>query len=527
MAGTLGIYFGPKLISIVNNKGRKILSNINISRTTISDSQLEEKVPEEIKIVAVFNDELRRNNIEAREAVISLPGKDLIVRTFELPEMPAGELASAITFEAKKYIPFKIEELVSDFQVEFDRANRKNLVLFVGIKKDSLEKYLSILGQLNMKASYIDYSAFSVLRFIRLTGMGKKGLVAIIDADLREEDEVNFMVLENGFPVFSRDISLSSGPEGFATPEEAAAPKDAMAIDAGPGAAALEKLKTEIRVSLDYYHRKFPAKMITNLLFLTDKNYFSELEFFIQELGLPAQFVDTFKYAADISTFSLSLIKGYGAALNKVIKTGIKINLLAPRVIKTKAAVARPGMSAEEVTSMFSGMRLDFRVIIAGLLVFAATFGFGLSRIMPVKKDISDIIRARPQLEGVSATDSYEKLVATESGYKNRMEVFNGIITKQQVLTQIMDVVPRAIPKDIWLTGFNFAQKEKTMSCDLKGYAYLDDSDKELELANSFLLKLKESPTLNKYFKDIKIASLEQTQSGKLKVTSFVINCKK
>ena len=69
---SLGVYFGPKFISIVETKGRKLLNNIQISQSVISPRGLEEQVPAEVKLTAVFKDELRSNKIEVKKAVYCL-----------------------------------------------------------------------------------------------------------------------------------------------------------------------------------------------------------------------------------------------------------------------------------------------------------------------------------------------------------------------------------------------------------------------------------------------------------------------
>jgi hypothetical protein len=509
MADQLGIYFGPSLITMVQSRGRKIVNSINIARSSLVDTQLEEKVPEEIKLVAVFNDELRKNNIEAKDTVISLSGRDLIVRTFELPIMPPNELYNAVNFEAKKYIPFKIEDIVSDFQIVSDKAAHKNIVLFMGIKKEALDKYLSILGQLNLKAHYIDYAAFGTLRLLKLTGQGNKGIVGVVSVDLQEEDEANFVVLEKGFPVFSRDITLGSGPEGLIRPEE----KEPTAV--------LEKLKAEIRVSLDYYNRKFPQKNIRQILFITDINNFSDLEFFIQDLGLSAKFIDTAKQIGKTLTFSLSFIKSYSSSLYKIVKTNLRLNLLAPKVIKVKA-VKEISAAAEEV-SLFANLRLDRRILALSLFILALTYSWGLSRILPKKRELGNILAIRPQVSSVQPQASRKELLQLESDYNNSVGILDNLLFGQQLVTAVIDAIPRNIPEDMWLTDLDFKQQEKGAELLLQGFAYLADNEKELSLVNAFLSKLKQDPVFSKYFKDIKILSVEQQARGKIKVTSFSI----
>jgi len=510
MANGLGIYFGPKLISIVEAKGKKIVNYLKISRSSLSESEMDEKVPEDVKIVAIFTDELRKNKIDAKDVTICLSGKDLIVRTFELPILPGNELLTAVNFEAKKYIPFKVEEIVSDFQVEVDKAANKSIVLFVGIKKDVLEKYLSIFKQLGIKVANIEYSAFSVLRFLKLSGFGNKGLVGLVSTDSREDDEANFTVLENGFPVFSRDISLGSAEEAAKSPES---------VEAG---GQLEKLKTEIRVSLDYFHRKFPLKRIENVFFVADESYRFDLEFFMKEMELPFQFIDIFKYIGKTQFFSLSFIKGYGVSLAKAVNTNIKLNLLSQKP-KTRASVS--GMKSEGF-SFLKGVKIDFRIVGLGLLICGGVFALSLSRIAAKQKEVDEIISVRPAIKGVSTELSPDELSKISSDYKNKIVLVDGLLKKQNYLTVPMEAIAKSIPEDMSLKDFSLQKsRDGKTELSLRGIAYLGDSEKELSLVNTFVTKLKENANFSKIFKDIRIISVEQKESGKATVSNFTISC--
>jgi len=164
---SLGIYFGPSFINIVESKGRVPINNIRVPRSAILKGEgLDDKMPEAVKIATYIKEELKKNRIEAQEAIVCLSGRDLIIRNFEMPLLPRQELYNAINFEVKKYIPFKIEDLVSDFQIYTDKTGRKNYVLFVGIKKDTMEKYSSIFQQLGIRIAAVEYSAFSTLRML-------------------------------------------------------------------------------------------------------------------------------------------------------------------------------------------------------------------------------------------------------------------------------------------------------------------------------------------------------------------------
>jgi type IV pilus assembly protein PilM len=138
---SLGIYFGPSSISIVESKGRLPVNNIHIPRSAISKGELsDDKVPDEIKMAPYLKEEFKKNKIENTDIRVSLSGRDLIIRNFAMPILPRQELSNAVNFEVKKYIPFKVEDLVSDFQLYTDKFGRKSYVLFVGIKKETLDR---------------------------------------------------------------------------------------------------------------------------------------------------------------------------------------------------------------------------------------------------------------------------------------------------------------------------------------------------------------------------------------------------
>jgi len=515
MNNTLGIYFGPLIISIVETKGKQLINHAGISQLAVSGSESqEEKVPEKVKLVSLIKDELKRKKIEAQEATISLSGKDLIIRSFEIPVLPREELDSAVNFEVRKYIPFKVEELISDFQYKLDKSIKKNRVLFVGVKKDIVDKYLYILKELGLKVNAIEYSPFSVLRMIKLSEVRERGIIANISIDLVENDEVNFVVLENEFPLFCRDITLLSEPKESAKSEE---------VQSGT---AFEKLKREIRISLDYYDRMFPLKSISKVFFIMGRDYRLDLEAFIKEMGLGSQFVNYEKfvtrYIGKPLSFSLPFIKGYCSSLAKV-NTAVRINLLLAKEKSLKKISPQPTAK----TILTARLKLYFLFPTVGLLVCVVTFLFGVYRILPLQKDLVNVVSMQPSVSTVSKENSYDELSATYSNYKSRLQTVSDIIKQQVYFSEQLDVIARFLPQDMWLTELTFQKRENQPELILRGIVYLGDSDKELEMVNTFLLRLKESPVFAKYFRGIEITSIDRGQIEKTNITNFIISCRR
>jgi len=66
-------------------------------------------------------------------------------------------------------------------------------VLFAGIKRDTLNKYLSVFNQMNLKVSAVEYDVFSIHAADHLAGTKTGQVTAVVSADPREE-EAHFSV---------------------------------------------------------------------------------------------------------------------------------------------------------------------------------------------------------------------------------------------------------------------------------------------------------------------------------------------
>ncbi len=508
---SLGIYFGPKSISVVETKNKKVINHSEISNAAYAISGLETKVPEEIKIVALLKETLRKNKIESKDATVMLSGKDLIIRTFGIPILPANELSGAINFEAKKYIPFKIEDLIFDFQTHLDRVNKSYSVLFVGIKKEILEKYFSILNQLNIKIASIEYSPFSIIRLMELTGNKNKGVIGVINIDSKEGDGADFTVLENGFPLFSCDIKFTSSLQDISS-----------ATTLGQDVASIDKLKSEIRISLDYYNHKFPIKKIKQMFLIGSFEYLPNIEVFLQELNLQFRFIDPSKVILGKQPpFSLSFLKAYCGSMLAAIKSTVSINILSAwdKSKRLKAAVEHP---SSVLLLLLTGVKLNPVVVICALLIGSSGYVYGLVQKTPLQKELNRIVATHPGSKSMTS-QSYDELGNTVSQYKSNIGVLDALLKQQLYLTPQLSVIPVILPKGLWLEIIIFSTTEKGGELNLTGRAYFDDRGKESVAVNNFLIALKKQECF-RYMKNMEIVSMDTAKFQEKTVTNFKIS---
>jgi len=516
-----GIYFGSEIINITEVKGKKVLVNLSIPQAKIISSALEQKILDETKIATALKEEFTRSDISPNNVSVALAGEDFIIRTFDLPIfLSKKELEySAIAFEAKKYIPFKIEDLVFDFRLYPDRKNKKILVLFVGIKREILNKYLSIFKQLHIRLRLIEYSGFSILRLLRLSGLKDNGIFALINVDLAEE--TNFLVCQNGFPLFSRDIILIPKSETKLSKEEIASGKP-IELSSTAKLIFMEKLKSEIRISLDFFQRKFPTKPLDRGIILSLPQFQTEIAALTKDLGLSAIPLETSRFLNKNLEFSSALVRSYATAISNVQKLPFPVNLLRPPVKKEAE------LPTKALPIAISVIRINPRAVSLALLIIFLTVGWGWYRRLPLEKALKAIQMDQPQIEGISGEQSFAELTNLEGEYTNKKNIMEDVIKNRFYLTKAMDIIPRLMPKGAWLNSFSFRSSEKGFEFNLGGMVFQADPDKEFSAVNDIVLGLKNDPEVNRYFKEINVVSMERVvlERLELEVTKFAIVCR-
>lgn len=505
----LSLYFGDKGVNIINAAGRAVLNNIEIPASSISSSDFEDKVPADIKIVALLHEAFRSNKLIPKEAVLCLSGKDLIVRTFEIPQLPREELENAINFEAKKYLPFRMEELVTTFQVRADNVKKNNLVVFMAIKKDTLGRYVSIASQLKFKISSLEYSALSLVRLLKINKGLESAVTAFIYID-SEGDESHFVVMENGFLLFSRDITLATLPTD--------------ALDAGPQdpVLILEKMKAEIKSSFDYYQRRFSGKPILKTVFYSDLVVREDLNVFLGELGQNAKFIDLARNLKSNGLINSGVIKSYSAVLSGSVNIGLKLDLLK---VKSKKQSIESDFVMPDFSSVFKDVTVDFRVLFLALFLIAGMYVYGLVRIQPFKDGLSKTIAERPKVAQIDPESSYEDLGVKNAEFRKKAAIYEGIVKKQIYLTKQLNAIPRILPNSVWLTNFRFSYNDGVPILKLRGYVYLKNQQLEIDEVNKFLNELRSDLDFSAYFTKVVMDSVNQDRLGKQDVTAFDITC--
>lgn len=202
--GTLSI----KVVELSNENNRPKLQNYAI----LTDYSLVENPIQKVfggKAPLMLKRILKESGISAREINMSAPIFSSFLTIMELPAMPESEIASAIQFEARKYIPVPLDSVLVDWsligtvsQGPLAPAN-KFLILLIAIPKDLVNEYQTIAREADLKLLNLELETISAARAL----LGNDPVPAVL-MDMGSRD-TTISIVDEGFLRISHSIETS------------------------------------------------------------------------------------------------------------------------------------------------------------------------------------------------------------------------------------------------------------------------------------------------------------------------------
>jgi len=114
-------------------------------------------------IAAEIRDLITEAKISTEEAVFAVPAGSAFITAVPFTNISEREIAQAIPFEARKYVPIPIAETIFDWEI-IESEENSILVLLVAVPREMVEKLKRVasLAKLNLRA--VEVESFSSLR---------------------------------------------------------------------------------------------------------------------------------------------------------------------------------------------------------------------------------------------------------------------------------------------------------------------------------------------------------------------------
>ena len=202
---TFGLDIGSsavKLVELVPGKAGYALKSfamVDLPRDVITEGSIRQPAA----VTDAIRECVQRAGVTSLGAVISVSGRDSIVKRVPLPKVSAKELADAIYLEAEHHIPFAIDDVFLDYQVMGESANSMS-VLLVATKKVKVLEYISVVEDAGLEASVVDLDAFAIQNQYEL-GVPSDGTEAVALIDIGAS-VMKTNVIHGGASVFARDV---------------------------------------------------------------------------------------------------------------------------------------------------------------------------------------------------------------------------------------------------------------------------------------------------------------------------------
>jgi type IV pilus assembly protein PilM len=152
---------------------------------------------------------LNKSRCKVKDAAVAVAGSSVITKIIDMPaELTEDALEEQITIEADQYIPFPLDEVAIDFEIQ-GQANEESgvmQVLLAACRKENVELRIEVLEQAGLRPKVIDVEAYAIERALPLIvdewEADSDQLVAIMDIGATVS---TLSVLKNHQTIYTRE----------------------------------------------------------------------------------------------------------------------------------------------------------------------------------------------------------------------------------------------------------------------------------------------------------------------------------
>ncbi len=203
----LGIDIGTssvKLVELQKDAGRMKLFSYGFSENKESGVKRDWKA-DVSRTAEIINKIWEKAGMTSRNAVAALPAFSVFSSILNLPSVNKKDIAAAVNWEAKKVIPLPLEEMILDWKIIEDEAEKdsKNVKVFLtGASRMLVKKYIETFREAKINLLSLETETFALVR--SLLG-NDKSTVMIVEIGATTTD---ISIVSKGIPMLSRSIDI-------------------------------------------------------------------------------------------------------------------------------------------------------------------------------------------------------------------------------------------------------------------------------------------------------------------------------
>lgn len=197
-----------KLLEISKSGGKYRVESYSVASLP-PNSVVEKNITELEAVANTLSTALRLSKTKLKTAAVAVAGSAVITKFIDMPEgLNDDALESQITLEADQYIPYPLDEVAIDFEVqgESDNGPDQVSVLLAACRRENVDLRVDALEMAEVTAKVVDVEAYAMERSFELVssqfGSEPESAVAIVDIG---STMTTLSVLVDGKTVYTRE----------------------------------------------------------------------------------------------------------------------------------------------------------------------------------------------------------------------------------------------------------------------------------------------------------------------------------
>jgi len=458
--------------------------------------------------------------ITAKRVAVALPPQDVLLRAFSIPPIPRSEVDTAVQFEARKYLPFKLDELVWDYTV-VPRSDKQVTVIFAAVERAVLVRIQDALRVAGLEPLCLEPCSVSLARAVQ---QGRQAATerALAAVDIAG-DSAHIAIVREGKVYLAREVRLTAEPDA-SSPGPTSDPRAV-------------RLASELRLSLEFFAREFTETPVHRVLLFGDPALVNRWRFelaaglgcAVEPGALPAQQTSPGAQGA-------SLALAVGLALRAADRSA-PFDLLK-RIAQPKAGAARDAFLGHPVFERASKLLASVNRPVLGLCLAAAVAVVVLMWIAGARQLVSERRRLeleahnRPEVGFGLAGRSQKDLGPIRQRLEDQLAFLHRVIEERAPLASKLDALARTMPDGIWLTSFSYQDElsptgQSEPALTIRGACFLGGEGSEMSAIRGFEDRIKRDTAFSAFSSSqLQEISVQSGPQQRYTYRTFQMNCR-
>ncbi|NMA43315.1 MAG: pilus assembly protein PilM [Oligosphaeraceae bacterium] len=433
--------------------------------------EYEEELSEDTRmgvVAGLLRQMLSESGCRARRALVSISGQSVLMRFGKIPygNYDRKQIKQLAEFEARRNIPFAIEEVIWDYQLIVGEDSESVDIMSVVVKDSIVSQFTNSVSSIGLEPILVDVAPVCCYNAARANGLGKDESVALLNIGGRSTNLI-FLQGERFFartiPIAGYSITQQIAKEfSIGLPEAEELKRHhgfvslggAYAEPSSETAASVSKiirnvmarLHGEISRSISIYKAQQKGAAPTRLYLTGGSSILTYCDtFFAEKLDIPVEYFNPFPVINILPGVDRQRLGEVAHMFSETIGLGLRFTVSCPIEISLLPQEIRRQQALTAKKPYFIAAMLAVLILLGTMLIAlqtrAASIQDHAGRLQSVRNQY------QPNLQKIKSMDSEAK------GKEDQCKQLADLLMQRTIWPMLLNEIYRLKPDDLWLTA--------------------------------------------------------------------------